>query len=530
MKKLYLILICILVTSISLLAQGIDFHIENYVPNPNFEEHGPNLLSWKLGLNKLKKWNKNGGTPDYHNSTANGFFSEPVVAYSPKSGQGYIGILSGREHFYDNSYREKYREYISVELKEKLVEGVEYKLQMSFRLSQGQLDVNTENFHGISDLGIVLSSNILAYSNGGEEVIEQTPHLKVDEVVINRNYWKTVSSKYIANGNEKYLTIGVFTEDPNYQLVDNNYNGNGMLSYIHIDDVSVSPVKICEHPCPPNLGELLYPPSNEISNACLVNIYPWHVKVSNVIEYELEVYYPQYGQAFYYSKGFNPNGFQNYDIIWNGNHSNGSVVPNGIYTYEVNLRNCHGSKKIQGNINVQLGNSDVLWSPNDIYGVPYNPDCCEDNIYYNNDELPQFSFAENLIQAINSEINSNQEVTFLADQIILKKGFHAKPNSKFHAKIEPCQMTDSGARLFSSTSILRTDLALEGLSIYPNPTHHSVKVMGSETGDYVITDFLGREVLSGKKMQIQMELDLSDLPNGVYIFSINGKSERIVKQ
>lgn len=487
--------------------QGIEFHIDNHVPNSSFEDGFPCFNNSQY-LGNLDDWTVHSGTPDYKCNTESAY-----------NGDDYVGLLSG----YDASGNEAY-EYLTVELEEPLIPNTEYRLSMSIRngssVGEGVLaSYSTSNF------GMVLSSSPLSSPTTGHGAITVSPQLE-NIIPLTSFNWESISALYIANGTERYITIGCFNTNPDFvPLYSNSYSYT--IAYTHVDNVSVSPVKICEHPCPPNLGEIMY---STVEDICIVNVNPWNLKVSNVIEYELDIIYPPYGQFFYSSKGFNPNGFQNYDIIWNGNHDNGSVVPNGLYKYTLKLRNCHGFKKIEGDITVVLGNNNTLWTPNDIFGVLYNPDCCEENIYYNNEELPQFSFAENLIQATNSEINSNQEVTFLADQIILKKGFHAKPNSNFHAKIEPCQTTDSGARLFSSTSILRADVALEALSIYPNPTHDHIQVLGSENGEYVLTDLSGRELLRGQKVQRQMSLDLSDLSNGVYIFILNGQSHQLLKQ
>ena len=105
----------------------------------------------------------------------------------------------------------------------------------------------------------------------------------------------------------------------------------------------------------------------------------------------------------------------------------------------------------------------------------------------------------------------------------------------YYVFISNCTPPLANARIYtppvdsSSVSVEKYHF-VETLSIYPNPTHENIQILGVETGEYVLTDLFGREFFRGQKMQIQMELDLSDLPNGVYIFSINGKSERIVKQ
>ena len=104
----------------------------------------------------------------------------------------------------------------------------------------------------------------------------------------------------------------------------------------------------------------------------------------------------------------------------------------------------------------------------------------------------------------------------------------------YYIYVSSCTPPLAKARIYTppadSSSVLTKQLLEEGLSIYPNPTHENIQVVGSETGEYILTDLYGRELFQGKKTQTQIELDLSELPNGVYIFSINGGSYRVVKQ
>jgi UTP-glucose-1-phosphate uridylyltransferase len=77
------------------------------------------------------------------------------------------------------------------------------------------------------------------------------------------------------------------------------------------------------------------------------------------------------------------------------------------------------------------------------------------------------------------------------------------------------------------------------LVAYPNPTRSQVTILlGDDVsqGEYTITDFVGKQwmadiVRAGSK---SVELDLSNLPSGVYIATLNSegnnKHVRIVKQ
>lgn len=128
----------------------------------------------------------------------------------------------------------------------------------------------------------------------------------------------------------------------------------------------------------------------------------------------------------------------------------------------------------------------------------------------------------------------NLAVAYYVLRITFENPCDIKPKL-YYIYVNSCTPPLANARIYtppvdsSSVSVEKYHF-VETLSIYPNPTHENIQILGAETGEYVLTDLFGREFFRGQKMQIQMELDLSDLPNGVYIFSINGKSERIVKQ
>jgi hypothetical protein len=60
----------------------------------------------------------------------------------------------------------------------------------------------------------------------------------------------------------------------------------------------------------------------------------------------------------------------------------------------------------------------------------------------------------------------------------------------------------------------------KNLSIYPNPAKDYIKVI-SESDNYIIFDFLGREVNKGNLNKANKEIDVSKLLNGIYFISVN---------
>ena len=60
--------------------------------------------------------------------------------------------------------------------------------------------------------------------------------------------------------------------------------------------------------------------------------------------------------------------------------------------------------------------------------------------------------------------------------------------------------------------------------LYPNPTHGLLMV---QSGAYQITNLLGQTL---KKGMSQGQIDVSDLPAGTYVLSINGQTQKFVIQ
>ncbi len=70
-----------------------------------------------------------------------------------------------------------------------------------------------------------------------------------------------------------------------------------------------------------------------------------------------------------------------------------------------------------------------------------------------------------------------------------------------------------------------------GLSIYPNPAHDVLHITSyHDIGDIMISDMIGRIVLSGTYHDTQAELDIHQLPMGMYIARVNGTSYRFTKE
>lgn len=68
-------------------------------------------------------------------------------------------------------------------------------------------------------------------------------------------------------------------------------------------------------------------------------------------------------------------------------------------------------------------------------------------------------------------------------------------------------------------------------NIHPNPFNSSIVLSSSEIGsEFSLNDISGKSILKGKITSTEQELQLENLPKGIYLIQVNGTSQRIIKQ
>jgi hypothetical protein len=68
------------------------------------------------------------------------------------------------------------------------------------------------------------------------------------------------------------------------------------------------------------------------------------------------------------------------------------------------------------------------------------------------------------------------------------------------------------------------------IAIHPNPTKGALRFEATTAGAYAIVDLIGRTLMSSNAIQGQNTLDMTTLPNGIYLLRMhNGASARVVK-
>lgn len=159
----------------------------------------------------------------------------PVNLYGkedPKEGNNYAGIIA-------YSYNDKEnRTYITTKLKSPLKKGMRYKVQFSASLAE--LSKYSSN-----KLAAHISKRALSTKEKVPALIEKT-HIEHprEEVFTGMYGWDLVCGEYIAEGGEKYLTIGNFTANNGVKSEKNkqpkDVKGRQIIAaYYYIDDVSV---------------------------------------------------------------------------------------------------------------------------------------------------------------------------------------------------------------------------------------------------------------------------------------------------
>lgn len=206
---------------------------QNFVPNPSFED----TISCYPRIDSVSGWhNPTAYSPDYFNSFMLPFapyndYSVPLNCYgsqTPRTGSAYAGVIAAL------MLGSNAREYIQSELTDSLTGGRRYCVIFYVCLTDSSP-------FAVNNFGAYFSNNPI--SSPQITNLNYSPQIN-NNVVLNpltqRNTWVKIEDTFIANGGEKYITIGNFKNDLNTDTVD-VLGGSSSLqySYYYIDDVSV---------------------------------------------------------------------------------------------------------------------------------------------------------------------------------------------------------------------------------------------------------------------------------------------------
>ncbi len=208
----------------------------NLVNNPSFEEYYSCPIS-SGELYKSKYWW--GYSTDYYNSCS-------LSSGVPINASGFQYALTGLAYAGFIIYQKQYinitdrREFIKTKLKESLLYNKRYCI--SFNINIAEYSYHNNSFIQLDSIGMLFTQNqvqdtTLPLFNNCAQVTKSIS-------LIDTANWLKITGNFIANGGEKYLTIGNF-QDAIYWPT-----GVWGVIYVFIDDISV-----CECGYNINLGE-----------------------------------------------------------------------------------------------------------------------------------------------------------------------------------------------------------------------------------------------------------------------------------
>lgn len=251
------------------------------------------------------------GTSDYFNQCANGTnagITTNTLGYQyTYSGNGYLGALL--TSFTGGSGWDGYNgimwwEYVQGQFIQPLEQGRMYKIK--FYISMAEASDLT-----INEFGAYISNNPISSLNSAS--LNVTPQVIFKDV----NYfkdtvnWMPVEGIYLAQGGEKYITIGNFKSDTNTDTLrmywqDPPYS----FSYYFIDNAETTDVTE-EHP----IANVFTPNGDGINDF-------WELPI--LIGYDVEIY-NRWGNLIIKTDASN--------FRWDGKNKNGNSLSDGVYYY-----------------------------------------------------------------------------------------------------------------------------------------------------------------------------------------------------
>lgn len=201
----------------------------NLVQNYSFENYISCPTTAGSQVYFAAPWSGTNNSTDYFNSCAPPyFFSVPYQSSTSfqyaRTGDAFAGL------FMLNGYGGNYREYLQGQLSDTLVTSICYKITFF---------VNNSSYakYAVNNFGVYLSTDTFTTIWNPAPYTPQVLGFN-NEIINDTLNWVEISGIYIANGGEKFISIGNFFDDANTDTLD---TGNGTYSgaYYFIDDVSV---------------------------------------------------------------------------------------------------------------------------------------------------------------------------------------------------------------------------------------------------------------------------------------------------
>ena len=244
----------ITLTSSILLLACAHVNGQNLVNDPGFTLEKNKCPDGYGQIIKTESWtNANGGTVDLFDPRAskyeNGVPQNYMGEQSPREFQNYAGIIAyyddGDNTLYDkyeivphhksdttDGYK-RYTEYLQGEFNEPMVAGKAYNVSFMVSLAD-------KSGRAVSNLGAYISTAKNNYEKN--TFLPFTPQILTHRVIKDTAGWVKISGVYIAQGGEKYITIGCFMDERfRVQKVVGPMENDLRKAYYYLADVNVSP-------------------------------------------------------------------------------------------------------------------------------------------------------------------------------------------------------------------------------------------------------------------------------------------------
>lgn len=271
---------------------------QNLVPNGSFED----FIYCPTAMDdfSVSEWiNPTTGSPNYLNScnTADAGVPQNSWGYqSAHSGNAYVGFhTSDFEPFSTNA-----REYVQSKLLSVLEKDELY--EVSFYISRADSCRRACNNIGMyfSESGIGSWDNLnLPYT---PQVVSE-PNVPIEDDTT----WLKVADTIMAIGNEKFITIGVFSDNSNTNWVNvDGSNSWSFESHYYIDDVSIRKLY--------NIPNIFTPNNDGVNDFLDFSNFPFEIEIYN-----------RWGEKVYSNKSIQ---------YWYGSDDNGNELNDGVYFYK----------------------------------------------------------------------------------------------------------------------------------------------------------------------------------------------------
>jgi hypothetical protein len=227
----------------------ISLNAQNLVMNPSFEYYTyPVIRTWpgatEPGQSILPGWvTPTKGTADFYNSNLSVCDGYPIA--KARTGEGRCAMILGLGS--QNVGAHNYKEYVQGKFATPLEAGKKYCVKFYVTLDRASPYTTT---------------GIGAYISNGEvrsqfkEPLPQTPQIITHRLITYEDGWTEISGTYVANGGERFITIGSFSDTSVIALSSLGKSPQREVSsghilrsaYFYIDDVSVvaDDGKICD--------------------------------------------------------------------------------------------------------------------------------------------------------------------------------------------------------------------------------------------------------------------------------------------